>query len=180
MKILILNGSPRRDGNTAYAVGSIADAITKNTEHDVEIVNIAELKVGGCTACDACRKNGGDCVMKDDTKAVIDKVYASDAVVFASPVYWMGISAQLKALLDKFYSKSGQFKAQNKKLGVVAVGADGPENRQYGLIDEHFDCVCKYLGWEKIFGYFYSAGEPDGLRKSGKAAKELSEAWKLI
>ncbi|MFB0920668.1 MAG: NAD(P)H-dependent oxidoreductase, partial [Oscillospiraceae bacterium] len=135
---------------------------------------------GGCVACDDCQKNGGDCIMKDDTKQVMDKIYAVDAVIFASPVYWMGISAQLKALLDKFHSRSGLFKAQNKKLGIFAVGEDELPNRQYELINTQFDCVCEYLGWEKVFGYFYSANLPGELSKSEKASKELSEAWKLF
>ena len=180
MKILILNGSPRLNGNTSFAVKTIADGISENTQHDVETINVTRLKVGGCVACGACAKNGGDCVMKDDTKSVIDKIYASDAVIFASPVYYFGISAQLKAVLDKFHSRSGLFKKQSKKLGFIAIGADEITDKQYELINDHFGCVCKYLGWEKVFGFSYSAEEPDDLRKSKTAAAELSEAWELL
>ncbi len=180
MKVLILNGSPRVNGNTSYAVKTIADGIKENTGHEVEIINVTGLKVGGCIACDACQKNGGDCIMKDDTKNVIDKVLEADALVFASPVYYFGISSQLKAILDKFHSRSGDFKRRNKKLGVFAVGADELPNRQYDLINDQFGCVCEYLGWEKVFGLFYSAADPGELSKSEKAVKELSEAWKLF
>ncbi len=180
MKILILNGSPRMNGNTSYAMKTLADGIAKNTANEVEILNVTRLKVGGCVACDACQKNGGDCVMKDDTKAVIDKIYAADAVIFGSPVYWWGISSQLKAVLDKFHSRTEMFKAQNKKLGIFAVGEDAITGKQYELINTQFDCVCEYLGWKKAFGYFYSANEPGELSKSEKAAKELSEACKLL
>ena len=180
MKILILNGSPRPKGNTSYAMNAIADGISANTGHEVEIVNVTRLKVGGCTACDACAKNGGDCVMEDDSKTVIDKVYAADAVIFGSPVYWWGISSQLKAVLDKFHSKSEQFKLQTKKLGIFAVGEDEIPGKQYELINDQFDCVCAYLGWEKAFGLFYSAANPGDLQKQEKAVKELSEAWKTL
>lgn len=180
MKILILNGSPRMNGNTSYAMKTLADGITNNTANEVEILNVARLKVGGCVACDACQKNGGDCVMKDDTKAVIDKIYAADVVIFGSPVYWWGISSQLKAVLDKFHSRTGMFKAQSKKLGIFAVGEDEISGKQYELINDQFTCVCEYLGWDKAFGYFYSANKPGELRESEKAAKELSEAWKLL
>ncbi len=180
MKILILNGSPRPRGNTSYALSEIAEGISKNTEHEVEIINVTRLKVSGCVACNACAKNGGDCIIKDDTKSVIDKVYAADFVIFGSPVYYFGISSQLKAVLDKFHSKSALFKNQNKKLGAVVVGADPLTERQYGLIQEHFDCVCEYLGWEKVFGLSYSAEEPGELQKSQSTEQELKELWKLL
>ena len=180
MKIMILNGSPRMNGNTSYAMKTIADGIKSNTENEVEILNVARLKVGGCVACDACQKNGGDCIMKDDTKAVMDKIYAADAVIFGSPVYWWGISSQLKAALDKFHSRTELFNKQKKKLGLFAVGEDEVTGKQYELINTQFDCICEYLGWEKAFGYFYSANKPGELSKSEKAAKELSEVWKLL
>lgn len=180
MKILILNGSPRANGNTSYAISEVARGISANTSHEVEIINVTKLKVGGCTACEACAKNGGNCVMQDDSKSVIDKIYAADAVIFASPVYYFGISAQLKAVLDKFHSRSGLFKKQSKKLGVIAIGADELEEKQYELINDHFGCICEYLGWEKVFGLSYSANERDELRKSVSAAAELSEVWKRL
>lgn len=180
MKILILNGSPRQNGNTSYALEAIADGISENTQHDVEIVNVTRLKIGGCVACEGCKKNGGDCIMDDDTKNIINKAYAADTIIFGSPVYYFGISSQLKAVLDKFHSRSAMFKKQNKKIGVVAIGAEEVEDKQYELIHDQFRCVCNYLGWENAFNFSYSAGAPDDLRKSLSAAKELSEAWKKL
>ncbi|MBP8640373.1 MAG: flavodoxin family protein [Oscillospiraceae bacterium] len=180
MKILVLNGSPRLNGNTSYALKTIADGIAENTQHELEFVNVTRLKIGGCVACEGCRHNGGNCVMKDDSKDVIDKVLAADVLIFGSPVYYFGISSQLKAVLDKFHSRSSDFKQQNKKLGFVTIGADEINDRQYELISDHFGCVCKYLGWEKLFGFSYSAEQPDELQKSATAAAELSGVWKLL
>lgn len=178
MKILILNGSPRLNGNTSFALSAIAEGVSKNTQHCVEIINAAKLKVGGCTACDACKTNGGNCIMRDDSRSVIDKIYAADAVIFGTPVYWWGISAQLKAVLDKFYSKTAQFKEQNKKIGVIAIGASAFPSKQYELIHDQFKCVCDFLGWEMMFGLSFSAAAPDDLKKSEAAVKEISEVWK--
>jgi len=180
MKILILNGSPLQNGNTSYAMAAIADGISENTQHDVEIINVTRLKIGGCIACEGCKKNGGNCIMNDDTKSTIEKIYAADVLIFGSPVYWFGISAQLKTVLDKFHSRSALFKKQSKKLGVVAIGAEEVDNKQYELIHDQFRCVCKYLGWENAFNFSYSAGAPDDLQKSASAARELSEAWKTL
>ena len=131
-------------------------------------------------ACDACRKNGGDCVAKDDTKTVIDKVYAADAVIFGTPAYWSGMSSQLKAVIDKFYSKTQQLKGQNKKVGVIAVGTADVADIQYALISDQIRSMMDFLGWDVRFSLSYSATAPGDLQKSEKAAKELSEAWKQL
>ncbi len=180
MKILILNGSPRLNGNTSYALCAIAEGAEKNTKHEVEIIDVARLKIGGCTACNACKSNGGHCVACDDTKCFIEKVYAADAVIFGTPVYWWGISSQLKAALDKFYSKTAQFKAQNKIVGLVAIGGSAVSNKQYELIHDQFRCITDFLGWDLKLNLSYSASAPDDLRKSARAAEELSEAWKTL
>ena len=180
MKILILNGSPRLHGNTSYALSRIADGILNNTDHCVEIINVTKLKIGGCTACNACKENGGNCIMKDDSKCIIDKVYSSDAIIIGTPVYWWGMSSQMKAVVDKFYSKTAQFKEQKKKIAVVVIGTGAVTNKQYELIHEQFNCISSFLGWDKIFGFSYSASAPNDLLKSEAAALELSEAWRLI
>jgi len=180
MKILILNGSPRLKGNTSYALSVILDGIINNTQHEVETVNVTKLKVSGCSACDACRSNGGDCVMKDDTKSIIDKVYAADAIIFGTPVYWSGMSAQMKAVIDKFYSKTVQLMEKSKKVGVVAIGTGIVSNKQYELIHDQVRNFCKFLDWDMKFNLSYSANAPDDLRKMESAADELMDAWKAL
>jgi len=180
MKVLILNGSPRLKGNTSYALRTLAEKIKANTTHEVELIDVARLKVAGCTACCACKKNGGNCVICDDGVALVNKVYAADAVIFGTPVYWWGMSAQLKSVIDRFYAKSGVFKTMKKQIGLVAVGASGLTNKQYELIRGQFGCICDYLGWEIKFSLSFSASEPGDLRASEKAASELSDASKLF
>ena len=180
MKILILNGSPRLNGNTSYALSKIAEGISKNTDHCAEIINVSKFKIGGCTACNACKENGGNCIMKDDSKCIIDKVYSSDALILGTPVYWWGMSSQLKAVVDKFYSKTAQFKEQNKKIGVVAIGSGAVSNKQYSLIHEQFLCISDFLGWDRVFGLSFSASAPNDLQKSADAEKELSEVWRMF
>jgi len=180
MKILILNGSPRLNGNTNFALSAIADGITRNSNHCVEIINVTKLKVGGCTACNACKENGGNCIMKDDSKCIIDKVYSFDALIIGTPVYWWGMSSQMKAVIDKFYSKTAQFKEQNKKIGIVVIGTGAVANKQYELIHEQFNCISGFLGWDKIFGFSYSASAQGDLQKSETAVQELSEAWRML
>ena len=71
-------------------------------------------------------------------------------IIFGSPVYWWGISGQLKMALDKFYSKDEEFHRTPKKLGIVAVGAADTGDPQYRLISGQFRCIAGYLGWKIV------------------------------
>ena len=176
----MLNGSPRKGSNTRHALSAIAEGITKNTSNTVEIINISDVNVGACIVCDACQSNGGNCVRPDDTKAIIDKISAADMLIMGTPVYWWGVSAQLKAVMDKFYSKNSEFKTQKKKLVVVAVGASAVPDTQYTLIHEQFNCIANFLNWEKVLELSFSAHEAGELEKSEEANAELAEIWKKI
>ena len=180
MNIVILNGSPRKQGNTHHALATIAQGITDNTSNIIEMIDVTRLNIAGCTACDACLGNGGNCVHPDDSKSVIDKISAADMLIFGSPVYWWGVSTQLKAVIDKFYSKSEELKTQKKKFAVVAVGQDSVPAKQYTLIHDQFDCIGDFLKWEKVFELSFSAYNVGDLQKSEEANAELAGIWKKL
>lgn len=167
MKILVLNGSPRK-GNTLTAINTIKESLQVN--NDVEVVNTYDLNVGPCIACGACEHYKG-CIAKDDTNLVIDKMVAADMIVFASPVYWWGITAQMKLVLDKAYSRGAVL--TNKKVGTIIIGADPVESEQYKLIRGQFKCIADYLDWDIKFHLDYSAAEVDDLAKNSEAIDEL-------
>ena len=87
------------------------------------------------------------CVDKDDTNPTIDKIASADMILFATPVYWWGMSAQLKLIIDKCYCRGLQLK--NKKVGTIVVGGSPVGSIQYELIDKQFDCMAKYLSWDR-------------------------------
>lgn len=98
-KILILSGSPRKEGNSdllcdAFFEGAIAAG------HQVEKLSIREKQIGFCQACYACRESHV-CFQKDDMKAILDKIVDADVLVMASPVYFYSIDAQMKAVIDR-------------------------------------------------------------------------------
>ena len=182
MNILILNGSPRNNSNTLHALSTIERDIKQNTPHSVEIINVIDIKVGGCIACDLCPDNGGNCVRSDDSSDIMNKVLAADMVIFGTPVYWWGVSSQLKAVIDKFYSKTEAFKTQKikKKYALVVVGADAVSAKQYQIISDQFTCIGNFLGWGKVFESFFAAHKAGELEKSKEANAELAEIWKKI
>lgn len=98
MKITILNGSPRHNGNTQIMADTFAKAAQENG-HTATVLNIANLHIRGCMDCKYCYSHEGKCVQDDDMKKVFAELSDTDLLVFASPVYWFDITAQLKTVL---------------------------------------------------------------------------------
>ncbi|MBO7538175.1 MAG: flavodoxin family protein [Prevotella sp.] len=119
MNILILSGSPRKCGNTELLVDAFAKGAAKH--HHVEIVSVRDVKVNPCLGCNACFKNG-ICAQKDNMAAIYKKMGQADMLVIASPVYFYGISAQLKAVIDRFHNPIRD-SFHIKKMALLLVGA---------------------------------------------------------
>lgn len=168
MNILVLNGSPRK-GNTVTAIEAFkAGAVSAG--HEVEVVDTYKLKVGPCVACGTCECYKG-CVAKDDSNEIVDRIVAADMVVWTTPIYWWGMTAQLKLVLDKCYCKGVQLKG--KKTGVIAVGGSPVSNPQYRLVREQFECIAKYLDWDIKFHRSYYATLATDLAENEEALAEL-------
>ena len=99
-QILILAGSPRKNGNSAALCREFARG-AEDSGHQVETVFLRDKKIGYCLACYHCKKSGGVCAIKDDMAGILDKMKAADVIVMASPVYFYSIDAQMKALIDR-------------------------------------------------------------------------------
>lgn len=167
MKIVIINGSARK-GNVLTAI----DAFKKGAAagNDIEIIQPDQLHIAPCKGCGACQCYKG-CVDKDDTNATIDQIVSADMIVFATPVYWWGMSAQLKQVIDKCYCRGMQLKG--KKTGLIVVGGSPVDNIQYELIRKQFDCMADYLSWDMLFQKSYYATARDDLQKNMEALEEL-------
>ncbi len=104
MKILVLNGSPRPNGNTAKMVGVFREVAEKNG-HEVVCFNVCKMNIKGCLACEYCHGKGqGSCVQKDDMQEIYKELKDTEMLVLAAPIYYHGISGQLKCVVDRFYS----------------------------------------------------------------------------
>lgn len=167
MKIVIVNGSPRK-GNIYNAINAFAEGAKDNNQ--IEIIEADKLNLIPCKGCGACQCYKG-CVAKDDTNQTIDKLVNADMIVFATPVYWWGMTAQLKLVIDKCYSKGVLLK--DKKVGVIVVGGSPTDNIQYELIEKQFNCMANYLNWDLKFYKSYYANAKDDLLKNESAMKEL-------
>ncbi len=181
MKALLLNGSPRK-GNTYTALEALKRGLANINELEICEINATNMAVSSCIACECCR-NGDNvlkCVFDDDTNAVMEAVLDADLLVFAMPVYWWGIPAQLKLIVDKFYSRTSQLSACNKQIGVIVVGQLSQDDPQYEIIPKQFQCISNYLGWRFTFCKTYTADKPEDLSKDMNAIAELENLWKQI
>jgi multimeric flavodoxin WrbA len=169
LKTVIIDGSPRK-GNTLTAINAYVEGAGKNK--DIEIIYADKLNISGCKGCGVCQCING-CVAKDDTNATIDKIVAADMVIFATPVYWWGMTAQLKLVIDKCYCRGALLKG--KKIGVLVVGGAPTDNVEYTLIKKQFECIAAYLNWDIRFYKDYCANGKDEIAKNSAAIEELKK-----
>ena len=102
MKILVLNGSPRREkSDTMQITNAFLDGMREAGEQDVQVIHAVDRHVEYCTGCFACMHNGGTCIHSDDMRGILEDILASDLLVFSFPLYCYGMPAPLKAILDR-------------------------------------------------------------------------------
>ncbi|MBD7912293.1 flavodoxin family protein [Clostridium cibarium] len=108
MKVYAINGSPRKNKNTATLLKKALDGVkqsVKDEEIETEIINLYDLKYTGCKSCFACKRIGGSsygkCAIKDDINEVLERLSLSDGLIFGSPVYFGNISGQLRSFLER-------------------------------------------------------------------------------
>ena len=135
MKVLLINGSPKANGNTARAISEL-ESVFKANEIDTEIIHIGNKDIRGCTACLSCYK-GGKCVIDDVVNEVAKKFEECDGMVVASPVYYASANGTLISFLDRlFYSTS--FDKRMKVGASVAVARRGGCSATFDQLNKYF------------------------------------------
>jgi multimeric flavodoxin WrbA len=127
-KILVISASPRKGGNSDTLCDEFIRG-ARDAGSDAEKVFLRDKKINYCMGCEACTSNGGKCVQKDDAPEIIDKMAASDVIVFATPVYFYSMAAQMKALIDRSVGRYTEI--SNKGVYFIITAADSSkENMQ--------------------------------------------------
>lgn len=121
VRILGISSSPRRNGNTSYALKEALKSVEEKG-FETRFLSLANKKIEPCVACDLCKKEAR-CSIKDDMDQVYDELESVDAIIFATPVYFGCMNSQMKALLDRsvMLLRNGS-RLRNKVAGVIAVG----------------------------------------------------------
>lgn len=143
MQILVLTGSPREKGNSNFLASEFIRG-AEEAGHAVFRFDSAQKNVHPCIACNSCGMDG-PCIFKDDFETVRQYLIPADMVVFATPMYYFGISAQLKAVIDRFYAVNGQIHVPKKAALLMTYANTAPKQSQ--PIDSHYQTLIDYLGW---------------------------------
>ena len=102
MKILILNGSPKREkSDTMHITRAFLEGMREIAPQEAEIINAVDKHIEYCTGCFACMRNGGTCVFDDDMREILGKILESDLLILSFPLYCYGMPAPLKAIIDR-------------------------------------------------------------------------------
>jgi multimeric flavodoxin WrbA len=149
MKILILCGSPHKNGTTNALAEALISGIDQS-RHEVEKIQLAEKKIAPCLGCEYCKRNDGACVQKDDMAALLPSVLAADVIVFVSPIYYFGFNAQLKAVIDRFYAVNARLKLQTQKKAILLTAGGGKEEWIPDGIFANYHTMLRYLNWTSL------------------------------
>lgn len=182
-KILIIKGSPRKNGNSSTLADQAAFSARKNGAQ-VESVRIADLNIAPCDACDFCQETDGVCVIQDDMQPLYPKIQQADAIVIASPIYWFTISAQTKLCVDRWYAFQPIRKQvwPGKKIGIILTYGDS-DPYDSGAVNAiyTFQSMFRYLGVEiagMVYGSAHEIGDaqkqPELMQKAYALGKKLA------
>lgn len=130
-KVLIVHGSPRKNGYSSFLAGRAAKGIADagGTHRDVFLHG---LRISPCSACNSCRKKGARyCVIDDDMARLYPEIVKSPAILLAGPVYWFTLSAQTKLFLDRFYGLDVESNhcLRGKRIGAILSYGDSDPYR---------------------------------------------------
>jgi len=141
MKVIAINGSARKDGNTAILINHVFAELDKEGI-ETEMIQLAGSAIRGCTVCDLCikRKDGKCAMVNDPVNLCIEKMAAADGIIFGSPTYFSDVTPELKAVIDR----SGRVGRANGMLYKYKVGAAVVAVRRGGAIHA-FDTINHFL-----------------------------------
>lgn len=183
MKVLMINGSPHTDGNTALALGEMKK-IFDSEGIEAEIVNAGSEAVRGCKACYACSKTG-KCVIDDIVNQTAPKLAEADGVVVASPVYYASANGNLVSFLDRLFYSSGCDKTM--KVGAsIAVARRGGCSATFDELNKYFTIsnmpVVPSQYWNSVHGRFPGDAEKDeeGMQTMRTLARNMIFLMKSI
>ena len=147
MKIVVLTGSPHKNGTS----NTLAREFIRGAEeagHEVLRFDTAFLKIHPCIGCDHCGMNG-PCAFNDDMPKILDAILDSDMLVFATPIYYFGFSAQIKSAIDRFYSRNGQIQRKHLKSVFIATAWNNDNQVMQG-IEKHIEILIDYLNFDNV------------------------------
>ena len=173
MNILVLNGSPRPNGNTAAMVDAFVEGARENG-HDITVVSVCQKKIAGCLACEYCHTKGeGQCVQRDDMQEVYPVLAEAEMIVLASPIYYHSLTGQLQCAINRIYALD---KPKNLKKAALILSS-GDDKVYDGAIYEYQNSFLNYLKLENM-GIFTAHGKQNKTEEKLNELREFGRSLK--
>jgi len=181
MKVLLINGSPRKEGNTFIALSEVASAL-ENNGVKTKIISIGKKAVQGCTACNKCNELGR-CIFKDQLyEEIRENLKDADGLIIGTPVYYAGPNGSLCAVLDRVFYSCPEL-LQYKPGACVAVCRRGGASAAFDRLNKYFTIsnmpVVSSQYWNMVYGLRAgeAADDAEGLQTMRTLGKNM--AWML-
>lgn len=177
-KIVILNGGPRMNGNTAALINAFTEG-AQEAGHTVVRFDLQKMNIHGCMGCcQGGKDKGSPCTQKDDMERIYPDYQAADVVVFASPMYYWTITGQLKCAIDRLYAvvELGPKQEKAAKDCVMLMAAAGNTESNFASTRFYYEDLVRRLGWKDL-GMVCAGGNLDMGDIKGKP--QLEEARRL-
>ena len=142
MKIVILQGSPNKKGSTNILAENFSQG-AKAAGHSVIRFDLTDMDIRPCTGCVTCGYEG-PCVLRDDNQKIREAVLDADMIVFATPLYYYGMSAQLKTVIDRFCAYNSSITRKRMKSALLAV-AWNSDSWTFDALESHYRTLVSYL-----------------------------------
>ena len=161
MKILGLEGSPRKNGNTEKLVKAILDGATERGA-ETKFYKLAKMDISLCLGCFSCRETGA-CVTEDDMQLLHEEIQASDAIILGSPVYMWQVSGQTKLFMDRlvpFIKPDFTTRLKGKKSVFMVFTQGNPDEQSFKLYFEYLENLFSFLHYD-VKGTMVATGTRD-------------------
>ncbi|MBM4354226.1 MAG: flavodoxin family protein [Deltaproteobacteria bacterium] len=187
-KILVVKSSPRKDSNSSFLADEVAAGARKKGAK-IEEINLASLKIGPCKACDSCQKQKVEyCTFQDDMIALYPKIVEADSIVYATPIYWFTVSAQLKLFMDRCYAlmaphhEVGDASPLAGKAVVLCATYGDDDPLCSGVVNARgtFIDFCAYVGADLVDVLHATAQEPGEIRQDKELLEQARAVGQLI
>ncbi len=173
MKILVLNGSPRKNGVTSAMIKAFLEGAESNG-HEISVIQVGNKKIAGCMACEYCHTRGeGHCIQKDEMQEVYDALEDAEMIIVASPIYYHNMTGQMQCVINRTYAVGVP---KNLKKAAIFLASGSPE-MYGGALYEYENTFLRYMKLEDMGRFTIcdeeskEAAKYDEIRAFGSALK---------
>ena len=177
MKIVILEGSPNKNGSSNMLAKAFMQGAAE-AGHAVEVLDAAHADIHPCTGCIHCGYEG-PCVQKDDVEKFRAAILAADMMVFVTPLYYYGMSAQLKTLIDRFCAFNSSIQRKHMKSAIIST-AWNADSWTFDALESHYKTLVSYLNLQDMGAVWGKGCGTPSMTKNSRCMQQAYELGKSL